>query len=295
MGLHLCVLLGLALVLAACGSESTAGAGTRAAGVGNAIDALGGTPTTKEGAYELVTKDGKQVYHYSIVLPERYEVANPTETLQRWRVPGRSSRDVPGIRVMPQEQPATLEDAAARARKGPLAERDILFKEETETSFVVVARDREGDGQWTQVDGWWKGEGHVPYVKIELWDPSEAQVEWAKHTAHTLKGVDKEAQAAAAAAPVPEVGARYESGGSEWLVVAAGRETIEYTAGEKAVAVAVHGVGPLGVLTPGAGSTLKADPRIPKLWVNGQDKDFFDSKSLVSAAQGKVLLFLELP
>ena len=253
----------------------------------------------QQGAYEVVTPEGDKRFTYTIDLPSGFACRNPGESLQIWGMPGTGGLAAPRVRVMPADQPATMEEARAKARKGVAAPRDVVFHQETQTSMVVVARDP--DGEWTQVDGWVKGDGLVPYCMIELHRVPEGaeRIEIAKRIASSLRQIDvQDVQPTAAAAQkddVPAVGSRYETGGSAWTVVASGRELLEYTAGQNAIAVAVHGVGPLGVITPREGATVKADPRIPRLWIDGKDEAFFDSRSLVEAAQGNVLLFLELP
>lgn len=105
-----------------------------------------------------------------------------------------------------------------------------------------------------------------------------------------------DAPAATEPTPLPAVGSRYETGGSTWIVVAAGREAFEYTAGDKGIAIAVPGVGPLGTLAPPEGAVLRVDPRVPMLWVDGEKHRYFtDNPAIIAAARGQPILLLELP
>jgi len=95
--------------------------------------------------------------------------------------------------------------------------------------------------------------------------------------------------------PIPEVGSPYEAGGSDWTVLAAGRDSFEYTAGEGSVTVAVLGVGPVANLVPGKGAKIRVDPKVPMLWVNGKEENSFKKgRAIADAARGKVVLLLEL-
>ena len=105
-----------------------------------------------------------------------------------------------------------------------------------------------------------------------------------------------ETEPPADATPLPAVGSRYETGGSTWIVVAAGRDAFEYTAGDKGIAIAVPGVGPLGTLAPPKGAVLRVDPRVPMLWIDGTKHPYFTSNpAIVDAARGQPILLLELP
>lgn len=176
---NLCV-LGLSVVmLSACGSKG---------GDGNAGAAPTGALKTRTGTYEVPTMDGDQKFTYAIDLPDGYVCKDAGTTLQRWEVTGK--KHFPAIRIMPSGIPPTLADAAEQAKKGGIdTTREVIFSEETDASYVVGAR--ETDGEWTQVDAWTKGKGLTPYCKIEMYKvpQSSEQVDWARRVAKTFRNV----------------------------------------------------------------------------------------------------------
>jgi hypothetical protein len=167
------------ILLTACGSESEDGD----SGV------LSATPETKQGAMELPSIEGKQTYHYAIDLPPTYG-ADLTQPRHRWQVKGTKGKVAPHVQVWMAKAPPTLEAAVKQSSRTPMGERKVVFQEETEHGFIVVARDP--DGKWTQVDGWCKGDLLTPYCVIELHKVAEngKQVEWAKQVARSLRTGD---------------------------------------------------------------------------------------------------------
>lgn len=182
---HALVLL-LSLGSTACGGEDKGGADG-----GAARPAPAGDLTTRTDAYELTTLQGKKKYTYSIDLPAGYERGNITSSIHIWQVKDTSAKKAPRVRVAAMKQPMPLDKAVAIAAKGMMGPREVVFKEETEHTMVVVARD--ANGAWTQVDGWAKGEGRRPHCWVELHEVAVdgSQVEWAKAVARTLRHVSE--------------------------------------------------------------------------------------------------------
>jgi hypothetical protein len=175
---HLAVLTAL-LLLSACGGESARGTS------GTAIQVA---PETRAGSFELPPLEGKATYRYTVDLPPAYN-ADLSGTVHRWQVKGTKGQVAPHVRVWITMNPPTLDHGIESAVKGPMGEREIVFKEETAHAYIVAARDP--DGTWTQLDAWCKGEGLTPYCMIELYKVAKdsPQVEWALQVARSLRAV----------------------------------------------------------------------------------------------------------
>ncbi len=176
----LLLLATLSILIAGCGEADGSGA---------TAEAPSGALSTRTDSQQATTLDGVKTYGYKIDLPPDY-VRGDMSGIHLWQVEGVSSKKAPRIRVALSSAPKSLDAAAAHAAKGPLGPREVIFKEESDTTIVVLARDPSGE--WIQADGWVKGAGLTMHCWIELHKvaPTSGQVGWAKRVARSLRGAE---------------------------------------------------------------------------------------------------------